>query len=313
MFLIDNLKMSKNEEQTKRGFQWTEEERDSIKPLKRKLEKQFNSISSMIKGLPNAMPEFAVVAEIYGNPFLESAKEIITLDSRRKGKKWQHIPFSSLPKKLSKISELYLEYQNCLLAREDFQKALKEHNKNVQRKNREILKIEKKIIEDCINNNLDYLNKIRNDKELLGKSIKNLFDSFKAGALIKLNSISKLSDLEMKYLESWLVIQFIDVSCGLSSTILKYVNQYISNIENPTELLTETHLLLIESRINYYAQKLRKFGYSQFFIKTDKIMDLTYEVILNTILYRLDKILADNQEVLPSQLDFTLLEKSFSN
>ena len=95
--------------------------------------------------------------------------------------------------------------------------------------------------------------------------------------------------------------------------ILKYVNQHISNIEKPTELLAETHLLLIESRINYYAQKLREFGFSQFFIKTDEIMGSTYEVILNTILYRLDTALTNNRDILPSQLDFTLLEKSFSN
>ena len=118
---------------------------------------------------------------------------------------------------------------------------------------------------------------------------------------------------EKKHLENWLIIQFIDISCRESSTILKYVNQHISNIEDPTELLTETHLLLIESRINYYDQKLRKFGYSQFFIKTDKIMDLTYEVILNTILYRLDRALANNREIIPSQLDFTLLEKGFKH
>ena len=110
--------MDKSKKQTNRGWEWTEEERNSIKPLKRKLEKQFKSVKSMVNGIPNALPEFTFHVEIFGNPYLESAKEILMLDSRRKGKKWQHIPFSSLPKKLSKISELYLEYQNCFLSRE---------------------------------------------------------------------------------------------------------------------------------------------------------------------------------------------------
>jgi hypothetical protein len=304
--------MDKSKKQTNRGWEWTEEERNSIKPLKRKLEKQFKSVKSMVNGIPNALPEFTFHVEIFGNPYLESAKEILMLDSRRKGKKWQHIPFSSLPKKLSKISELYLEYQNCFLSREDFQLALKHHNKNVQKKNRELQKIEKEAINKLILNNIAYLENIRLNKNLLDEKVNVIQEFLRTVTLIKLKNISILSDIEMKYLNDWVRIQFIDISSRQNSTILKYAIENISKIEKPIELLNEVYFLLIESQITLYNKRIKKSYSSLFRLKADEIMKETYELILNTILYRLDKIIALKPNIFPSQFELTLFHKSFS-
>jgi len=69
------MKLNENSETKKssRGWEWTEDERDAIKPLKRKLEKQYNSVKKMVSGLPKTIPEFAKDAEMYGKPYLESA------------------------------------------------------------------------------------------------------------------------------------------------------------------------------------------------------------------------------------------------
>lgn len=303
----------KNEEQTKRGWGWTEEERCSVKALKRKLEKQFKFVESMVNGLPNALPEFASNAEIYGNPYLESAKEILSLDSRRKGKKWQHISFASLPKKMSKIAELYLEYQECFLSQKDFQSALNDYNSGVQKKNKEVKNLEKEAIEKLISNNLNYLEEIKTNKQLLDNEIKTNQDFLHMGALIKLKDISNFSDDETNFLHDWVTIQFIDIASRQNAEVLKHVSEQISIIEKPIELLHDVYLLLIEHQILTSNQRIEK-GFLFFNPMTPtEMIEGIYSLILNTILYRLNKIISLNPSILPSQLTFSLFDRTFEN
>jgi len=303
--------LENNRKHTKRGWEWTEEERDSIKPLKRKLEKQFKSVELMVVGIPNALPKFASYAEIYGNPYLVSVKEILKLDSRRKGKKWQDIPFSSVPKKLSKIAEIYLEYQVCFLAREDFQSALKDYNRGVNKKNREIKKVESKIIEKLILSNLEYLESFKLNKEQIEKETTDYRECLYIAGIIKLNQVSKLPENEKNILHNWLVIQFIDIASRQNLEILKYAREKILKTHKPKELFNDVYVLIIEQQIYSFNNRIKNSPPSLFqYSSAKKAVDSLLAMILETIIYRLNKIIETNPNIIPSQLEFSLFDRS---
>ena len=309
------MKLNENSETKKssRGWEWTEDERDAIKPLKRKLEKQYNSVKKMVSGLPKTIPEFAKDAEMYGKPYLESAKEIISLDSRRKGRKWQSIPYKSLPEKIKKTAELYAEYKSIFLSREDFQKALKDYNKGIQKKNREIKKIETGVIEKVIENNLEYINELKSDKTKLESNIQELMFLFRQAAILKLRSKGISPDIEDKALNDWIMIQYIDIASRQNDEIIEFVKNKIEEIEQPSDLLNDVHLLVVENEVKSYNARIRKMPSLIKFPKPNAILGSIVTIITNTIVYRLDKELDSDKEILPFQLKHILYGKKFDS
>lgn len=56
---------------------------------------------------------------------MEGASELLKLDPRRLGRKWQHLPHSVVAEKLERVMKLHQEFAVGFLKRKDIQEAIK--------------------------------------------------------------------------------------------------------------------------------------------------------------------------------------------
>jgi hypothetical protein len=298
---------------TGRGWEWTEDQRESIKDWYQALEKKHREVRGIVEGTGKALPEFTLDAERYAMPFIEQSEELLRLDSRRKGRKWQHIPFSAVSGKIQRADRLYDEYRQYFLLRDDFQEALRKHNRGVRKHNRFEKQANRQLVEEVLNRNLAMIEELRTSRDRLEALVLSLREqlSLIVALAVDINWRHRLPEDEVAALHRWITIQYIDIAASMAPEVRLYTRDHVDSVDDPNGLLADVYLRLIENDIGWYNAKIKELPEFMIFIGPGNAATPSFAVIVNTIRDRLHKALSSQSGRLPSQLDFSLNGRDF--
>ena len=301
------------ERQTSRGWEWTADQRDAIKPWYRRLEKKRKEVRGILDSTRKSLPEFALDAERYATPFLEEAEELLSLDSRRKGRKWQHIPFSEVLFRLERTNVLYEDYRHCFLGRDDFQEALCQHNKGLRKHNRAVKQATREVIDEIVRRNLAEIAELRKCRNNLEVAVSSVFEQLNLfiTLAVDIRRDARFQEPEVAALRRWLVIQYMDIAASMAPEVHTHVLQHINNVGDPEDLLPDVHLRLLEHDIHWYNTKIREVPEFVTIIRPGDATTPSFMTILNTIRHRLDKELLSHKGKVPSQMNFSFFGQDF--
>ena len=299
------------EERTTHGWEWTAAQRDSIKVWRRAMENRVREVAAVVRGCREHVPEFASAAAEYGEPFLRQAAELLRLDARRGGKKWQDVAFSAVPEKLGNANQLYEEYRDKFLAREDVQAAIKGHNKQLRQQKRKILKSTREGIEKIAAANLEMLENLKAQPERLRAEATSLCDELKefGAGVVFVSNAPKLSKPEVAALKRWVVIQYISTAARISPEVREHASQEVHRVEDPEALVPTVFWLLYRHAIVRYNADLRKSPEWLAFEKPEQVLEPFGRIILSTIENRLKDLCESGKS--PMEFEFSLFDRDF--
>jgi hypothetical protein len=129
------------------------------------------------------------------------------------------IPFSAVPEKLQQANHLYEEYSECFLSREDFQRALREHNKGVRKHNRAAKQANRELVDQVVTKNLAVVEELRTSRENREVAVRLVREHLNlvVTLAVDINLKAKLPESEVGALHRWLAIQYIGIAASLGA------------------------------------------------------------------------------------------------
>jgi len=296
------------DKQTGRGWEWTDEEREACKVWRQRLAKLHDKVSSLVRDSKEHLPQFSAAAERAAQPFLRQAAELIALDVRRSGRKWQPIPYSAVPDKVKRAAELYEEYRACFLSRDDFQQALKDYNRGVCTHNRVVQRANRDLVEQVVERNLALLEELRTSRQTLEACFRTVWDGLTEISIVAVHyhHSNTLPESELAALHRWMAMQYLDIAASMDCQIREYIVGRIQKGDDPLVLLPDVYLRLTEYDLNHYNQMLRNTPYFLAMVKPADATSATFAVMMNTIHHRLERQLSEYPDKLPSEFELLL-------
>lgn len=283
--------------QSGRGWEWTEEQRDSLKRWHTPLDKIYRQVSRLVVDVRASLPEYGHDAHSSAKEFMDGASDLLKLDPRRKGRKWQHIPHSVVAEKVERVMTLHQEFAVGFLKRKDFQEAIKYKNQ-----------IATVAHDGEIERKLSEVSKLTESRETLAASASKWSDQLRqfGQVVYGLRGDSKLSGSEVIALNHWLAVKYILIAANMAPSVREYVVKSVKDGSDIDELIREVHLRLIEQAVAVYKSEIRKGKSLMNAAGYRSPAEAYFKVVLKTIRRLLTEMSPAQAEQLPSKWDCSI-------
>ena len=125
---------------TTRGWEWTPRERESIKVWQGQVRTNSARMGEQVRRFKDAVPQFAGEAATLADPVLQLADQLLTLDGRRHGRKYQQLSPEEANQKLGLIAASQ-ELWRAFTTRDEVVAAIREANRGINQRRREFVKM----------------------------------------------------------------------------------------------------------------------------------------------------------------------------
>lgn len=123
----------------KRGWVWNSDEKQWLRGSKTKLKRQQRQVSEQVRRFGERLPSLAKEASRVAQPFLDTAKVLLSLGGRTGDRKYQPMSPDDAKTKLEDAERALVAYAD-FTSREDVRDAIAEANKRTRTKEREFKK-----------------------------------------------------------------------------------------------------------------------------------------------------------------------------
>jgi len=191
--------------QEKRGWVWDDGEKAWISSWKQEVRGMCTRINNQLVRFQDYLPAYYDEARKVADPYLNLADDLLYLDGRASGRKYQPMSPEEAKVSVNRLPSLFQEWTK-FMNRQDITKAIQEKNKKIQKTNRDIKKKEREAKAEVFETL---------ESEEYQKKLKAMIESVinKAGQVIPLSkgilNPVKLDKSDKKILQRLLLVHFV--------------------------------------------------------------------------------------------------------
>ncbi len=224
----------------KHGWIWDEQEKELILSLKSKLRTRCLQLNTQLSRFEESLPAYSEEANNTAKPYLNLADELLSLDGRTAGRKYQQMSPEDVRGALKRLEILYQAWV-LFTNRADIQEAIRERNRDMRKEARGFKSAALKKIES---------EEYKNQLEMITDAL-----IVQAGQVVPLSggflSPSKLDKKDKEILQRLLLVHFVRFSYEFHADRKEQMRKFLEAHPEGTlkDVITHAVYIVIKSHI----------------------------------------------------------------